>query len=37
MEVDFEGGEGEEAEVEAVAIAFGRGDKRAAFFDVSNP
>lgn len=37
MDVEFEGGEGEETDVEAVAIAFFRGHRRIAFFDVSNP
>lgn len=37
MEVDFEGGEEDEYEVDSVAIAFFRGHRRIAFFDVSSP
>ena len=35
MDVEFEGGEGGDFLVEGLAIAFFRGDRRGAFFDVS--
>eukprot|EP00903_Cladosiphon_okamuranus_P015353 g14179.t1 len=35
MEVDFEGGEEDEFKVESVAIAFFRGHRRIAFFDMT--
>lgn len=37
VDVEFEGGEGGDLEVESVAIAFFRGHRRIAFFDVSTP
>eukprot|EP00752_Nemacystus_decipiens_P017488 g15679.t1 len=35
VDVEFEGGEGEDTEVEAVAIAFYRGHRSIAFFDMT--
>lgn len=37
IEIEFDGGEGGDTVVEGVAIAFFRGHRRIAFFDVRGP